>query len=137
MKITINPWMLSGYAVLAIKIYIIYMTLTEQQYKIWEILKKVFLGNEINGKTILVSAGIKSRGQDGADLRSIIHALRVKGHPICANGRGYYVAKSKKEIDEYCTQLDGRARQMSEALVGLRTSTPLLKLEQQTKVWEL
>jgi len=70
-------------------------------------------------------------------MRSIIHALRIKGYPICANGDGYYTARTRKEIDEYCGSLSGRISEMSEALIGLKKSQPIFELKQQERIWEL
>ena len=42
----------------------------------------------LTAKQITHIIGLKEDfSKEGANMRSIIHALRVKGYPICANGR--------------------------------------------------
>lgn len=79
-------------------------------------------GNEITGKEIANTIGLKPRstGKEGADMRSIINALRRKGYPICANGNGYFWPGSRAEIEEYIASLEGRIRKEQEALTGTR-----------------
>jgi hypothetical protein len=78
-------------------------------------------GNEVTGKDIANMIGLwpRSSGKDGADMRSIINALRRKGYPICANGNGYFWPKDRTEIEEYAESLRGRIRKEQEALYGI------------------
>ena len=79
-------------------------------------------GREITGKEIANLIGLRPRdtGKEGADLRSVVNALRKKGYPICANGSGYYYPETKKQIEEYIDSLRGRIRKEQEALDGIR-----------------
>lgn len=79
-------------------------------------------GNEITGKEIANMIGLRPRdtGKEGADMRSIINALRRKGYPICANGNGYFWPADRGEIMEYIESLEGRIRKEQEALAGTR-----------------
>lgn len=76
----------------------------------------------ITGKEIANKIGLKPRdtGKEGADLRSIIHALRVKGYPICGGTKGYWWPKTKEEVQESIESMEGRAREILEAVEGLR-----------------
>lgn len=82
------------------------------------------LGNEITGTAIARAIGLKPRrsGMSGADMRSIIHALRVKGFPICANGKGYYWAQTPKEISEYVDLFRGRIEDQERACEGMKAN---------------
>ncbi len=78
--------------------------------------------NPITGKQIAFAVELQERdlGKKGADLRSIVNALRVKGYPICASGGGYYYAKTEKELDEFIESFAGRIEKQASALMGLR-----------------
>lgn len=75
----------------------------------------------MTGAKIANAIGLRERdsGKQGADLRSIVHALRVKGYPILANTKGYYYARNKEELYEYIQSLNGRKEKLEEALEGL------------------
>jgi hypothetical protein len=106
------------------------MTLTSLQEQAWILIQHSRKGSEITGKSIANAIGLKPRssGKDGADMRSIIHALRVKGYPICANGKGYYTANGILEVDEYADSLEARINDMETALDGIRHARPLSEL---------
>ena len=78
----------------------------------------------ITGAIIANTIGLKPRkdGKAGADMRSIIHALRVKGYPICATGAGYWWPRSEAELSAYIASFEGRVRDQESALKGLKTS---------------
>ena len=79
------------------------------------------LGALSTGASIARRIGLKERsGKTGADMRSIIHALRVKGYPICAKGEGYYLAQSSDELSKYICEFQGRIDKQQEALEGLK-----------------
>ncbi len=85
--------------------------------------------NPITGKEIAFAVNLKERdsGKEGADLRSIINALRVHGYPVCAAGTGYYYAKTEKELDEFIASFSGRIEKQTKALIGLRTAKAKFK----------
>jgi len=95
--------------------------LTELQKSALNFVRFHYRGNEITGRDIAMQIGLRPRdtGKEGADLRSIINALRKRGYPVCANGKGYFYPKSKKEICEYVESLRGRIKKEQEALDGL------------------
>lgn len=95
--------------------------LTELQTSALNFIQCRYKGNEITGKNIANKIGLRPRGtgKDGADMRSIINALRKKGYPICANTKGYYYPTSKQEIYEYVESLRARIRKEQEALDGI------------------
>lgn len=78
--------------------------------------------NPITGKEIANRIGLKPRssGVQGADMRSIIHALRVKGYPVCATGGGYWWPQNGDELKAHIESLEGRANQILEAVEGLK-----------------
>jgi hypothetical protein len=79
-------------------------------------------GNEITGTKVANSVGLKPRdtGKEGADLRSIINALRRKGYPVCANGKGYFWPKNQDEILDYQESLSKRLDKIKEAYDGIQ-----------------
>lgn len=58
----------------------------------------------------------------GADMRSIIHALRVKNFPICANTRGYFYARNDDELSKFIVKMQERVIAQEDALKGLKES---------------
>lgn len=96
--------------------------LTELQRKTLEIVVKRTCEHPITGKDIAVLIELKSResGREGADMRSIIHALRVKGYPICASGDGYWWPQNKDELDAYIQSFQSRVDEQQVALDGMR-----------------
>jgi len=78
--------------------------------------------NPITGRDLANCIGLKPRrtGKEGADIRSIINALRDKGYPICATGRGYWWPKNERELSAYIASFEARVVQQERALFGLR-----------------
>ena len=68
--------------------------------------------------------GMRERrsGVEGGDMRSIIHALRVKGFPVCANGRGYFYARTDAELSKFILAMQNRLQSQEDALKGLKES---------------
>lgn len=58
-------------------------------------------------------------GKEGANMRAIINALRTKGYPICASGKGYWWPQSVQELDTYIDSLTGRIEDIRRAKDGL------------------
>ena len=61
-------------------------------------------------------------GKEGADVRAIIHSLRIEGYPIIATDRGYYYAHTKKELSDYIKRLKNRIEEQQKIVDGLRKS---------------
>ena len=95
--------------------------LTEIQESALRVIGTHRRGTEVTGKDIANMIGLKPRstGKEGADMRSIINALRKKGYPVCANGKGYYWPADRGEIVDYIQSLEGRIRKEQEALTGM------------------
>lgn len=76
----------------------------------------------ITGKELAGVIGLKPRssGKEGADMRSIINALRVKGYPICADGRGYWWPANDHELSAYITSFQGRIDDQQRACDGMK-----------------
>jgi hypothetical protein len=98
--------------------------LTSLQLSVLGIVEMYTQEKPILGKDIANRIGLKDRdsNKEGADLRSIVNALRVKGYPICASSRGYYYPRNERELDEYIESLEGRIRAEQKAVDGLRVA---------------
>jgi len=94
--------------------------LTKLQEKTLETVMKCNQSNPISAGRIAFIIDLKEdHTKEGANMRSIIHALRVKGYPICANGRGYYYARTSTELSAYIVSLSSRIMKTEEACKGL------------------
>jgi hypothetical protein len=95
--------------------------LTKLQRSALEILCQHDRQHPITGRDLsLVLTGYSdNKAKPGANLRQIIHALRVKGFPICAVSEGYYYPLSLNDIDDCIFQLDGRIAQIQRAKSGM------------------
>ncbi len=106
--------------------------LTSLQHKTFEILmRETSPEKTITGKNLAIRLGLNRKGIEGANLRAIIHALRVHGFPICANGRGYFYARTREQLSRFIVTMQGRVMSQEEALKGLKASfgkvgTPLM-----------
>lgn len=78
--------------------------------------------NPITGKEVESAIGLKASisGRQGADMRSIIHALRCKGYPICASGEGYYWPSSDADLTAYLDIFQARIADQAKSLAGMR-----------------
>lgn len=81
-------------------------------------------GNPITGKQLAEAIGLPARksGKEGADIRSIIHALRLKEYPICASGNGYWWPQTQEELSAYIVRLGARVEDQLKAINGLKMS---------------
>jgi hypothetical protein len=85
------------------------------------------LARPITGTEIASRIGLKnSKSREGADLRSVIHALRVKGYPVCASGNGYWWPADGDELKAYIGSLEARAMEVQEAVDGLKAGFQLV-----------
>lgn len=113
--------------------------LTFLQEETLNILIDVKKKSPITGKRLAFLIGLKeNHAKEGADMRSIIHALRTKNYPICANTKGYYYASTSTELSEFIVSLNGRISKMQEAVEGLNRSFDKVKEieeEQTTKLF--
>lgn len=102
--------------------------LTSLQQRTIEIISMHPSKKPITGKEVAIQIGLKARatGKEGADMRSIIHALRVKGYPVCAHGRGYFYAADGDELKGFIDSLEGRANEVMEAADGLKQAYSLV-----------
>ena len=100
------------------------MTLTLLQQKTLLAIATHGKENPITGKQISYSIGLKARqsGKEGADLRSIVNALRTKGFPIGASGDGYWYARSSEELSAFISDFQGRIDKQQQACDGLKNS---------------
>lgn len=108
-------------------------TLTDLQRKTLELIKNRTKEDPITGAEVADKISLQYREDSyrGADMRSIIHALRVKGFPICAGGRGYWYAQSRLELKNYIEGLEGRINKTKEALEGLYSGYDKIESEKE------
>lgn len=101
--------------------------LTDTQRAALEMISIQRKGSEMTGRNVANAIGLRQResGKEGADMRAVINALRRKGYPICANGKGYYYPNSREEIEEYMESLAGRIEKEKEALDGMSAALPI------------
>lgn len=79
--------------------------------------------NAISGKEICKALNQKVNGPrlTGPRLRKIIQAIRITGDlpMICSTQKGYFVARTKKEIDECIQSLQQRVNQQQKIVDAL------------------
>jgi|CXWL01.1.fsa_nt_gi hypothetical protein len=102
--------------------------LTDLQRRTLEIISMHPANKPVTGKEVAIQIGLKARatGKEGADMRSIIHALQVKGYPVCASGRGYWYPSDGDELKAYIGSLKARATMVQEAVDGLKCGYALV-----------
>lgn len=93
--------------------------LTWVQEKVLNIVKQASSGYPVTNKKLREGLSIKERSKEGADMRAVIHALRCKGYPICANTNGYYWPKDDHELSFFIAQFEARVRKEQKAIDGL------------------
>ena len=49
----------------------------------------------------------------------MVNELRSAGVPICSDRNGYYIAKSREELDRTIVQLKSRVKKIQSAIDGL------------------
>lgn len=103
--------------------------MTFLQEKALEILKQHSKKYPITAKYLAGQLEMKQqlKGQEQANVRSIIHALRVKGFPICSSTRGYWYAENSFELSEYIVKLEGRISKIQQTVDGLNKSFDRVK----------
>lgn len=80
-------------------------------------------GREITGAQLTKITRLVPRSEfAGADMRQVVHALRVKGYPICANGKGYYWPEDKAELDGYLESFKTRIEDQKKAYYGMQAN---------------
>ena len=63
----------------------------------------------------------------GVEVRAIVSFLRAKGYLVCSNQRGYFIPKTRDELDETIHHLEQRARSLlatAEAMKAQRGRLP-------------
>ena len=66
-------------------------------------------------------------GLRGEPTRKMIHDLRVEGHPIGSDSRGYFIALAAGDLDVTIAHLAGRAAAISVALQCVRKAQAELR----------
>jgi len=73
--------------------------------------KHIGFKNPISGREISSLINLKTKGVEGAEMRNIIHQLRLKNYPICATFNGYYYAMTIEELENFRKILKNRIRE--------------------------
>lgn len=60
-----------------------------------------------------------SIGVHPAKLREVVNTLRCEGYPIASGQRGYFYARSYRELRDTLDHMQGRVASINEAIVGL------------------
>lgn len=93
---------------------------TDIQQRTLDIIKARGKGNPITGAELTYLVDIEDQPRaKGANMRSVIHALRVKGQPICANNLGYWWPASQEELSAYISEFQARVTKQQEAVDSL------------------
>ncbi len=100
------------------------MKTTDLQDEVLNIIQSYGKTNPITGRQVAAKLDIvdRDRGKVGAAMRSIVNALRTKGFPICASGRGYWYPHDKEELDEFIESFQARINKQQVALNGIKNS---------------
>jgi hypothetical protein len=96
--------------------------MTYFQQRAIEILKHHTAENKITGKSLAKTIGLQDRrsGLEGADMRAIIHALRMAGFPILADTEGYWYAQTKEELKDFIGRLEHRVGEQQKVIDALK-----------------
>lgn len=106
------------------------MTLTSLQEATLDQIARRRKGREITGAEVARAIRLTPRSEkEGADMRSIIHALRLKGYPICANNKGYYWPETPTELDEYLEDFKARIEDQQKAYYGMQANAEYIPAE--------
>jgi hypothetical protein len=73
----------------------------------------------VSGANLKKKFNIKSSKTDNGNVRAIIHELRKKNYPICANSKGYFYAETDIELSKFITKMNTRVDAMNEAIKGM------------------
>lgn len=105
--------------------------LTELQLTVLEIVSRHRSDNPVTNLEIsrIVDLRPRDTGKEGADMRSVINALRCKGYPICGSDRGYFWASNDHELSKYIGQLEGRIAKIQGAADGLKMAYQNIEAE--------
>lgn len=63
-----------------------------------------------------------NRSEHGVAVRACVHHLRVVGIPICANQKGYFMAKDADELYRFTEELKARGSSIMQSANGLAQS---------------
>lgn len=86
------------------------------QQRVLKVISQRSKNNPVTGKELMDYAQVFDKDhKEGANMRSIINALRDKGYPICANSNGYYYPQNPGELKEYIEAFQNRIDQQQKA----------------------
>lgn len=61
-------------------------------------------------------------GHSGAEVRAMVHQLRLEGVPICSSRNGYWMAHSKADVRQTINHFKSRIREMEDVVQALETN---------------
>jgi hypothetical protein len=59
------------------------------------------INSPLSGSKISSLINLKTKGIQGAEMRNIIHKIRLRHYPVCATFAGYYYAMTIEELEEF------------------------------------
>lgn len=71
----------------------------------------------VSGKELADCSGLETTAQ----LRQVIHSLRLQGEPICSSGAGYWYAKTDEEVVANSRKIEAFAISVLSAARGMRS----------------
>jgi hypothetical protein len=90
--------------------------LTETQNKVLGLISSKDKEHPITSYQLSRQAAIEDKDHKiGANLRSVVNALRDKGYPICASNEGYYYPQRPEELADYIQSFNKRIEQQQNA----------------------
>lgn len=96
--------------------------LTDAQQRVLTMITDRAKNHPITSHELMLFLDIKDKdGKVGANLRAVVNALRDKGFPICANGKGYYYPQTPEELQQYIESFQNRINQQQEACNNLKS----------------
>lgn len=89
------------------------------KFEILEIIQHHDIGNRIKSNQICKELGWLGIQAEPSQIRGEINSLRVEGHPIGSDSRGYFLAKNQTELSHTKAQIISRVEKMVKAVKGL------------------
>lgn len=71
---------------------------------------------------IAAAAGIEERDRSARRTRNLVHDLRLQGHAIASDDRGYWLAETAEDLEQTRAQLCARIRSTSDVISALEAT---------------
>lgn len=98
-------------------------TLTETQHNALRFLCSDTSAEKPVSAVVLAKKMLPSwRKQSTKFIRSVIYDLQVKGFPICQNGKGYFYARTEKDLTRFLKKIEEDLLIQGKMVTGLKSS---------------